>query len=528
MIGRVLSALAILLGALLMTTGARAEPVRILIAAGNKQGLAAERPLKFAHNDARRVRDVMVSLGGVRNEHAFFLDEPTRSALYIAVDRAKAEARRHRAEEVTLVFYFSGHGDRDAIHLGGERVLIADLSTKLEEVPAGLRIAVTDACRATREKGFAVDEPFAISTTLIPQASGQVWLHASSDGEAAQESDDLQGAIFTHAWLSGLRGAADVNGDGRITLDESFSFAHSQTLIRSARSSGVVQKPEAIMSLREHAPVVITQTAGAMAVLALPKARDTHFLVYAAGSKSVLSELWGSPDRRLVLRVPPGRYVVHRRLGSNAGATQVALAEGEHRTLEDRDFSASELALLAKKGGDDAPDSAPENGSSASAASLRTAHEIVLGYDLGTNDRSGFVHGPRGGWAYGFGRLAILVGLGADFTDRSVSTKEESVVGTYGRAGLELRFPLGQTLTLRAGAGARAGVIWQSVSTSAVTENKSAFAIGPELALGARFDLAPRWFIDVTATGALPLLREENVLRSVPTVSGSSLVGMRF
>src|SRR5690606_26313350 len=121
-------------------------------------------------------------------------------------------------------------------------------------------------------KGFTADEPFAISAAMLPQASGQVWLHASSDGEAAQESDELQGAIFTHAWLNGLRGAADANGDARVTLDESFAFAHSRTLIRSAKSSGVLQKPEAVVSLREGGPVVLTQTAARMGTLSLPQA----------------------------------------------------------------------------------------------------------------------------------------------------------------------------------------------------------------------------------------------------------------
>ncbi|MCW5838178.1 MAG: caspase family protein, partial [Labilithrix sp.] len=348
---RVAAALAAI-GLACVSADALAEPVRILVSAGNKLGLPAERPLKFADNDAKRVRDVMVSLGGVRSEHAFFLNEPNRGALFAAIDRAKAEAQRHRAEEVTLVFYFSGHGDRDALHLGADRVLVSELSSKLAEVPAGLRIAVTDACRATREKGFTADEPFSISATMIPQASGQVWLHASSDGEAAQESDELQGAIFTHAWLSGLRGAADTNGDARVTLDESFAFAHSQTLIRSAKSSGVMQKPEAVMTLREAAPVVLTQTSARVASVTLPRARDTHFLVYSAGAKSVLSELWGSPDRALTLRIPPGRYVVHRRAGAAGSVAQIAIAEGESRRLEERDFTASSLEVVARKGDD--------------------------------------------------------------------------------------------------------------------------------------------------------------------------------
>ncbi len=294
------------------------------------------------------MRDVLVDMGGVKKENAFVLAAPTKDQLFAAIDKAKAEAAKHKSSEVTLIFYFSGHGDRDAIHLADERVANADLVTKLGEVPASLRIAITDACRTTRDKGFVADEPFAISATASTQATGQVWLHASSDGEAAQESDELQGAIFTHAWLNGLRGAADSNGDSRVTLDESFAFAHSQTLIRSEKSSGVLQKPEAVVNLHELAPLVLTQTGQKAATLSLPQAKDTHFLVYTAGSKSVLSELWGSGDRRLALSVPPGKYVIMRRTGSVGALATITVAQAEERKLEDGDFSSTQV-LLTKR-----------------------------------------------------------------------------------------------------------------------------------------------------------------------------------
>ncbi|HVH47327.1 MAG TPA: caspase family protein [Labilithrix sp.] len=522
---RSIAAAATALGLLAFAPDALAEPVRILVAAGSKQGLPAERPLKFADNDAKRVREVMVSLGGVRSEHAFYLSDPSRAALFAAIDTAKAEAQRHRADEVTLVFYFSGHGDRDALHLGSDRVLVADLSAKLAEVPAGLRIAVTDACRATREKGFAPDEPFAISATMIPQATGQVWLHASSDGEAAQESDDLQGAIFTQAWLSGLRGAADSNGDARVTLDESFAFAHSQTLIRSAKSSGVMQKPEAVVSLREAAPVVITQTATHMGTLALPQARDTHFLVYSAGAKSVLSELWASPDRRLLLRVPPGRYLIQKRMGGTGGMAQIAIGQGEERKLEERDFTASTLDAVAIKGTD--PDVAEPRVRSESH------HELSAGYDLGTNARTGFAHGPRATYAYAWRHVALTLGAGADFTSRALTDANESLTSGHGRAGLELRLPVG-ALTLRAGAGGRAGLMVQTVTptgaraASSTEENKNAFVLGPEVVLGARYSVSRTWFADLAATGAMVFLREEGSLTGIAGATGALALGARF
>ena len=507
---------------------ALAEPVRILVSAGSKLGLPAERPLKFADNDARRVRDVMVSLGGVRSEHAFFLNKPNRGALFAAIERAKTVAQHHRAEEVTLVFYFSGHGDRDALHLGSDRVLVSELSAKLAEVPAGLRIAVTDACRATRDKGFTADEPFSISATMIPQASGQVWLHASSDGEAAQESDELQGALFTHAWLSGLRGAADTNGDARVTLDERLAFAHSQTPIRSAKRSGVMQKPEAVMTLREAAPVVLTQTSAHVASVTLPRARDTHFLVYSAAGKSVLSELWGSPDRALTLRVPPGRYVVHRRAGAAGSVAQIAIAAGESRRLEERDFTAASLETVARKGDD------PDRAEPTTTAPRATQHEISAGYDTGVNARTGFVHGPRATYAHAWRWLALTVGGGAELTGRSLSDKDESLVGGYARAGLELRLPIGP-LTLRAGAGGRAGLVVQTITATgaaaisgAASETKNAFAFGPEVVVAGRLPLSRAWFADLSATGGVSFLREEGALTGIAGAGGALALGARF
>jgi hypothetical protein len=511
---------------------ALAEPVRILVSAGSKRGLAAERPLKFASTDASRVRDVVVSLGGVKAEHAFVLAEPSRAQLFAAVDKARAEAQKHTANEVTLLFYFSGHGDREAIHLGDDRVLLSELSTKLGEVPAGLRIAVTDACRATREKGFTADEPFSITATNVPQATGQVWLHASSDGEAAQESDELQGAIFTHAWLNGLRGAADANGDARVTLDESFAFAHSQTMIRSAKSSGVLQKPEAVVSLREASPVVLTETATRMATLSLPRGRDTHFLVYTSGAKSVLSELWGSPDRRMALRVPPGRYVVQRRIGAVGGMATISIGAGEERKLEDREFAASSLEALARKGEGEPPEA---DRSPAAPPVERPHHEVSAGYDMGTNARTSFVHGPHASWAYAWSRVAFTLGGGADFSGRSLAEKDERLVGGYGRANLEYRVPLGN-LTFRAGGGGRAGIVEQSLSPGATAApdarpaSKTAFAFGPEVFVAARLALDPRraWFLDLGATASLLFLREESVLVNVPSLLGSASLGTRF
>jgi hypothetical protein len=519
------------LASVVFASAANAEPVRILVAAGSQRGLAAERPLKFAHTDATRVREVMVGQGGVRTEHATVLMEPSRAQLFAALELAKAEAQKHTAGEVTLVFYFSGHGDREALHLGDERVLLTDIQSKLNEVPAGLRIVVTDACRATRDKGFSAEAPFAISVTTIPQATGSVWLHASSDGEAAQESDELQGAIFTHSWLNGLRGAADANGDSRVTLEESFAFAHSQTLIRSAKSSGVLQKPEAVVSLREASPVVLTQAYAKLGTLSLPSAKDTHFLVYQAGSKSVIAELWGSGDRRTALSLAPGRYIVQRRVAGNGGAAQIAIGEGEARSVEERDFAPASLEALARKGGE---------------LGEVTKHEVAVGYDLGQNARSGFLHGPRAAYSYApWPSLAFTGGASLELSDVSAVQRDERMRAGFVRFGVEPRLRLG-VFTVRAGLGGRAGVLWQTlakkdlfaplVPTAAQETTNAAFGFGPEvyaaLRLGTRSgtneSLEAGYFVDIGGTGSALFFREESAMKTMLGGAVMSSLGAQF
>jgi uncharacterized caspase-like protein len=516
-------AIAMALVLTVVARAAQAESVRILVAVGSRVGLADERPLKHADTDAAQVRAVMVDRGGVRPDDAIVLAVPSRAQLFAAIDRARARAQQHKVEDVTLFFYFSGHGDREALHVGDDRVLLADLTSKLAEVPAALRIAVTDACRTNREKGFAPDEPFAISSTTNTQTTGQVWIHASGEGEAAQESDELQGAIFTHAWLSGLRGGADANGDARVTLDESFAFAHSQTLIRSARSSGVLQKPEAVVNLRELAPVVLTQTATQMATLSLPMARDTHFLVYAAESKSVLSELWGFPERRIALAVPPGRYVVQRRFAGTGGVARIAMTAGEQRELVESDFRASSLEALAAKGDADVAAPAP-------APTSQAAYELSVGYAIGADTRTGVVQGARVDSAFAWrSTAAITLGAQVDFAGRTTSASAsaitEHLVRGTATAGAELRVPLGPE-TLRLGAAARAGWLTQTLRPAGTSNG--AFVAGPELSAVVRSPLGAVAFADLGVTGNVLLFKEADKTRAVPAVMGGASVGMRF
>ena len=71
----------------------------------------------------------------------------------------------------------------------------------------------------TRVKG-GHGAPLRDSDRRAPFEQGLALLTSSAANEDAQESDALKGSFFTHHFVSALLGAADADGDGKVTLEE--------------------------------------------------------------------------------------------------------------------------------------------------------------------------------------------------------------------------------------------------------------------------------------------------------------------
>jgi hypothetical protein len=507
----------------LFASRASADPIRILIAASHSEGREGERALKHSASDAEHVRDVFTRLGHVAPEHALLLSRPSADEMLHAIDRAAHLAAGHRRDDVSVLFYFSGHGDQDAIHLGQERLPIGVIEARLATIDAGLRLLVIDACRTNdgRAKGFRETAPFAVVVPEADSAKGTVRLLASADGEAAQESDELNGAVFTHFWVNGLEGAADANSDGQITFGESYAYAYQQTLWRSLVSSGVAQRPAAQVAMEESAPLVLTRTTGASA-LRFPIAADTHYVVFGIGSQTVVGDLWGSADHATVLAVPPGGYIVHRRGYGSSSAAEVTLAQGETRDVAGADFRPFSEEALVQKGG----------------TVVVYPHELTLGYGLyGT---SGMVSlGQRldldvartwGDWALVGGAHG---GTGSfDTSYWNTSTKE---LGLELR--IERRFPFGP-LMLRAGGGVVGDYVVQSLvrtdaaalagSPYATTDTRRVLLAGGRADLGLRVPLSRRLWIDADVSLDVLGTEREGSMTALFRGVGRAAFGWRF
>lgn len=426
-------------------------PLRILVSAGGSRGMESEAPLKHAADDAAHVLGVFVAQGWVRREHALLVREPTLETLSATLERARAIAGSRRPEDVLFIFYYSGHGSATALHLGNGPLPLRDLAAKLAQVPAGFRLVVTDACRTAdpmRLKGVTVEPAFSLSLKAPVEARGAVWLHATGDGEVAQESDELGGALFTHHWVQGLRGAADENGDSRVTLDESYAYAYAQTLARSARGSGgVYQRPARRLDIKEAAPVVLTHTQVPAAEIELPRGTDTHYLVYGYNTHSIAAELFAVPERSVIVAVPAGRYVVQVRRGQGDGAVELRLAQGEKRALAPADFKAFSREELVEKGGE----------------ILVTPHDVTVAYGFGAGGYAGQLHGGSIRYAYQLGAwsLGALAGvwLGGETTSSNDNTTR--VLGLRARGARTVS--LGATGELAVGAGLVGEAVFQTV-----------------------------------------------------------------
>ena len=354
---RAIAFLALLGLALLPRTALAAAGVQrfALVAAANDGG-PDRPPLRYALSDAERFARVIVELGGVSPDHAILLKQPRLKELEDAIDlleRRVAEARRagDGGARTEVLVYFSGHADDKGLLLGEDRYSYRSLRDRLDEVPADVRIAVLDACASgaiTRLKGGRRQRPFLVDESA--DMRGHAFLTSSAESEAAQESDRIQASYFTHYLVSGLRGAADATGDGKVTLNEAYQFAFNETLGRTVDTQGGAQHPSYDISLSGTGDVVMTDLRQTSATLVLGAELDGRFFVRNAKQELVV-ELYKPYGRKVELGVEPGSYEVHLEREAGAFLAKPRLAEGTEVVLEATQFTPTTPEPARARGG---------------------------------------------------------------------------------------------------------------------------------------------------------------------------------
>lgn len=294
-------------------TGATTPLRRFALVIGSNKGNSLREQLRYAGHDADAIADVLRQLGGVDRVDLTLLSEPDTRDVDHAFDALSERVRSGRkpGQRVELVVYYSGHADESGILVGGARYDYVRLRQRIRDVPADVHIAIVDSCASgsfTRMKGGSRMPPFLRDSSN--QVQGFAFLSSSSADEDAQESDRIGASFFTYFFVAGLRGAADRNHDGRITLGEAYQFAYEQTLGRTQNTAHGPQHPAYDMHLSGTGDVVITDLRSTESALVLPAALRGRITVIDRGGR-VAVELTKEAGEPLSLALPNETYSVH-------------------------------------------------------------------------------------------------------------------------------------------------------------------------------------------------------------------------
>jgi Caspase domain len=313
---------------ILLATFARAEakdiPYAIII--GNNAPPSSDlRTLRYADDDAVRYYQVFGRFAETRL--LVILDAPTQKRYpglasiamvpttvnlegVVEAFRVKMETDRQRGDRPVLYFVFSGHGSRDAKNepylalLDGALTQRALYETVLARMPAVLVHVIVDACHAGGVVGVrggffgkeatAKTEPTKpadvealIDATPLAKYPHIGVLVATTLGEEAHEWSEIESGVFTHELLSGLLGAADVNGDRVVEYSEVEAFvAAANRDITDARAvPHVIARPPAT---NRSAPLVALSSLANMRLLQGDASQLGHFYVELANGQRYL------------------------------------------------------------------------------------------------------------------------------------------------------------------------------------------------------------------------------------------------
>lgn len=283
---------------------------RFALVAGTNDGGSKRVKLRYAHSDAATFAGVITELGGVGPKDLVLIQGADRKGFLAGLERMKATiaGAAGSAARLELLVYYSGHSDESGLLLGEEKVRYDEFRARIDAVPAKIRLAVVDACASgalTRLKGgkrlpaFSVDQ----SSSL----SGYAFLTSSSGTESAQESDRIRASFFTHYLVTGLRGAADLNLDGKVTLGEAYEFAFHETLSQTEGSQAGAQHPSYDMRLTGTGDLVLTDLRGTSAGLVLDRQLQGRLFVRSS-TGALVAELQKHPGRKVELGLEPGLY----------------------------------------------------------------------------------------------------------------------------------------------------------------------------------------------------------------------------
>lgn len=330
---------------------------RVALIVGANDGGPGRVKLRYAGSDARALQRVLAEVGGIDRRDAFVLIDPNTTDFLEGFKRAQQRVARARAEgeRVQFLFYYSGHADDRGVHLGTSQIDYPRLRALIHGVDAQVRLGLLDSCSSgafVRLKGGRMRPPLATADASI---EGHAFLTSSSAEEAAQESDRIGGSYFTHYLVSGLRGAADVNRDRRVTLHEAYRFAFDETLAGTETTLGRAQHPVYDIQLVGTGDLVMTDLRETTAVLDIHPTIGGRVYVRDAQGHLAAELYKGVGAGAVSLALEPGRYSVVIDDGTALWRGSVDVRPGVQNELTRAGLSPVGTEMTTMRGGGEVP-----------------------------------------------------------------------------------------------------------------------------------------------------------------------------
>ena len=325
---------------------------RFAVVMGANDGGKDRVRLRYAVSDARTMSRVLDELGGVMEEDNLLLLNPDVKTFYTEMGKLFSRMEKARSEysRVEVIFYYSGHSDEENILLGNEKISYEDFRQTINNMPADVHIAILDSCLSgafARLKGGKKKKPFLVDEAY--DMKGYAFMTSSSATEASQESDLIEGSFFTHYLISGIRGAADLTQDGRVTLNEAYQFTFNETLAETTKTMSGPQHPFYDIQMSGTGDVVITDIRRGSAILVLSPEISGRVFIHDK-KNSLVVELSKPAGRRIELGLDEGEYRVINLLEGQVFESKIKLQSRSEFVLNAEEFSKSDKKYTTPRG----------------------------------------------------------------------------------------------------------------------------------------------------------------------------------
>jgi hypothetical protein len=341
---------AIALAALIATSSGGAAfgaGQRRALVIGTNDGLSTEAKLRFAEADAEHLARTLVEVGAVEPQH---LD----LRLGVAPEevlRAIEEQRGHLTSEDTLLFFLTGHGGEDGAHLQGDVLGWKAVRSALEALRARTTVAFIDTCQSgaiLTAKGLSRGPPLSVSVE-VESPKGWVLISSSGVNEISNESLMLQGSPFALSLISGLRGAADLDADARVTTAEIYSYLYSRTLAATLTAPAGPQHPLQEIRLEGSGELFLAEAIRRGPTITRSARGAGACYVLDAEENRVMVEV---PERQQrLVALPPGEHVVKCLRERRIRVARMVLTD-RVVVLDELDFEEHARELALAKGPD--------------------------------------------------------------------------------------------------------------------------------------------------------------------------------